>query len=126
MISLINGGKFVNGIFIPHEKEEFKNSPLMITAKEGIWDKETLDQLRTECNVFFDPKGVRPIMIQNDAVYIGNEDDGTIYFERYWYKLKNGFNVDYIPILVENLMEVLYEHILRKEYQEEKKKSAED
>lgn len=64
-----------------------KDKPITLTAENQSWDEETLKQLKEEYNIVFMTRGdgVYPIMILNSSIgrffVIGNEDDGTMYFD---------------------------------------------
>ena len=64
------------------------NETFYIVAEEQIWDDDTLKELRDKYNIFFNSRGVRPVMLvprsnqEGCCVVIGHEDDGTIGFRR--------------------------------------------
>lgn len=76
-----------------------------IYAEERRWDKETLEQLKNEYNVYFKTEGdaVMPVLVRDGNVVIGGEDDGHIFF----YKRHGQFIVlaseSYIPALIKDL-----------------------
>lgn len=85
------------------------NSPIMLSAEDQRWDKDTLKELKEKYNIFFmsnNTDSMHPIMIRDNICYIGHEDDGIIYFDRKYGHPTNGFSAYWIDSLMNELNEV--------------------
>ena len=85
------------------------NAPIMISAYDQCWNKETLKELKEKYNIFFmsnNMDSMHPIMIRDEICYIGHEDDGTIYFNRKYGKPTGGFSIYWIDSLINELTTV--------------------
>ena len=85
---------------------------LRIFAEDQCWDKETLKQLKEEYNIYFmnGGDGVKPVMIKDDMVVIGWEDDGQIGFRKsknYYSGFLDEFNIYWIKFLIADLQAAL-------------------
>lgn len=85
---------------------------LRIFAEDQMWDKATLKQLKEEYNIFFmnGGDGVRPVMIKDNMVIIGLEDDGQIAFRKsknYCRDFLDGFSIYWLKFLIADLQAAL-------------------
>ena len=85
---------------------------LRIYAEDQRWDKETLKQLKEEYNIFFmsGGDGVSPVMLKDDMIFIGWEDDGQIGFRKSKYHyggFLDGFDIYWIKFLIADLQAAL-------------------
>lgn len=73
---------------------------LIIFSEDQYWDKDTLAQLREEYNIFFmtNGNGVVPIMVKDDLIIFGNEDDGMIHINK-----NHAIHYGWIPYLIADL-----------------------
>lgn len=78
---------------------------LRIVAENQSWDKKTLKQLKKEHNITFmtDGDGVKPVMVRNNHVILGSEDDGTIFFTKRYKQFENCFDIHWVPFLISDL-----------------------
>ena len=90
------------------------DEPMRFSAEEQSWDSATLKQLREEYNIIFrtSGRGVIPIMIlnkdsENPLLVLGNEDDGTISFDRKYGGFLNKFSSYWVKSLIADLEEAL-------------------
>lgn len=88
------------------------DDPIMYSAYDQHWDKDTLKELKDKHDVIFMTGGdsVMPVKIINkDSKYpkvaIGSEDDGTIRFYRKYGFYADAFDVAWIPSLIKDLEE---------------------
>lgn len=85
---------------------------LRIFAEDQTWDKETLKQLKEEYNIFFmnGGSGVSPVMVKDNTVFIGWEDDGQIGFRKSKYHyggFLDGFSIYWLQFLIADLQAAL-------------------
>ena len=90
------------------------DEPMRLCAYDQCWDEATRKQLKDEYNIIFGSSraSVLPIMIiyREDAeplFVIGNEDDGTITFDRNGGQFMNRFSSGWAESLISDLKEAL-------------------
>lgn len=99
---------------IKYADYDFRNEEMMIdyySAEDQCWDKDTLNQLWREHGICYDGCGIAPVKVfQQGAipvVVIGNEDDGTIFFEKNKYgQYRHAFSPVWIDSVIAQLQEV--------------------
>ena len=91
--------------------DDFGEGQLMITAEDQLWNNQTLKQLRDEHDIIFKSAGdgVIPVKVIKYGKYygvaLGSEDDGTMFFEKYFSQYKHMFNEYWIDSLIADLQE---------------------
>lgn len=84
-----------------------EDDSLIISADEQLWDKATLEELKENYGIVFMTAGdaVIPVLVRGDIIYLGSEDDGTIFFEKYGPdSFAHGFSKYWIPHLIADLL----------------------
>ncbi len=91
--------------------DDFGEGGLMISAENQCWDKQTLKQLRDEYDIIFmsEGDGATPIKVvkygKHYGIALGSEDDGTMFFEKYFDNYKHMFSEYWIDSLIADLHE---------------------
>ena len=81
----------------------------VIVAENQSWDHQTLTEIKEKHGVIFQTAGdgVSPVLVRNNIVALGIEDDGTIFFPKEYNQFVFKLSKNWIPYLISDLTEAM-------------------
>lgn len=81
----------------------------VLVAENQSWDQKTLSEIKEKHGVIFQTAGdgVSPILVRDNIVAVGIEDDGTIWFPKEDNQFIFEFSKNWIPYFIADLTEAM-------------------